>query len=141
MTPFARTLLCAIATGLLAAATPAADPVPPFSPVPASLPPLPDSPVPLAPSDALPLPEPIAAHPTRLPPVRLSLAARQPDPFGRFDAPPVLSSLEVQTPIPNLWVGLTDLALPLRPSTVEDPGGLLDSLTGASPMLRYRLSF
>ena len=122
MTSFARIILCGVAAGLCAGAVMAQD----LAPV------LPNEP---------PLPEPVLERPHRRIPVRLSLAAQQPDPFSRFDAPLAVSTVEVPTPIPNLWFGVTDLSLPLRPSSVEDPGGLIDSLSGSSPMLRYRLTF
>lgn len=122
MTRLGRIVLCGLAAGLWAGAVWAQEIAP------------------VLPNES-PLPEPVLERPQRRIPLRLSLAAQQPDPFSRFDAPPTLSTLEVPTPIPNLWFGLTDLSVPLRPSSVEDLGGLIDSLSGSSPMLRYRLTF
>ncbi|MBQ9345106.1 MAG: hypothetical protein IJT88_07835 [Kiritimatiellae bacterium] len=55
-----------------------------------------------------------------------------------------ITALEVRTPIPNLWIGLRDLSLPLSSSTLEQldrPSDLIDTFSSSTPALLYRWQF
>lgn len=75
-------------------------------------------------------------------PIRLKLAATDPVPSSAAPATFGITTLEVRTPVSNLWFGLTDLSLPLAPATLrESPSSLLDTLSSSTPVLTYRLNF
>lgn len=75
-------------------------------------------------------------------PIRLRLAATDPVPSAAAPATFGITTLEVRTPVSNLWFGLTDLSLPLAPATFrESPSSLLDTLSSSTPVLTYRLKF
>lgn len=117
---------------------PAATVKPVVSPTPTTAPSAPTAPKP----DDILLP-PRSASPLTAVPIRLKLAATEPassvpDATTAFG----ITSLEVRTPVPNLWFGLTDLSLPLAPGTLrESPSTLLDTLSTSTPVLTYRLKF
>lgn len=101
---------------------------------------------PTTPPPAAPAPDDLLLPPSgpRLTavPIRLKLAATDPVPSSSAPTAFGITTLEVRTPVSNLWFGLTDLSLPLAPATFrESPSSLLDTLSSSTPVLTYRLKF
>lgn len=86
-------------------------------------------------------------------PLRIRVAALEPSPSttdggraatGDEKSGFGITALEVRTPIPNLWIGLRDLSLPLSSSTLEQldrPSDLIDTFSSSTPALLYRWQF
>ena len=136
--------LLAFPAPMLAQTAPRTRPAPP---APTSVKPAESSLRTTTPPPAVPAPDDLLLPPSgpRLTavPIRLKLAASDPAPSAAATPSSFgITTLEVRTPVPNLWFGLTDLSLPLAPATLrESPSSLLDTLSSSTPVLTYRLNF